>query len=146
MRENLSSQVAISDEKTESGSDDEYQVREVVTYESDEDCDAGALANVQEGAPTFGNVSVVNSNDVHFGNKTIYQGPVTIKQFVYANGNSAEAIEGADFGELKNKTVIGANGVDNVNFVVENGVSKDTGVKDVGTVDNNNVVPVRKGK
>lgn len=34
----------------------------------------------------FGNVAITNSRDVHFGNKTYYQGPVTIKQFLYANG------------------------------------------------------------
>lgn len=33
----------------------------------------------------FENICVSNSSDVHFGNKTFYQGPVTIKQFVYAN-------------------------------------------------------------
>ncbi|KAF2898069.1 hypothetical protein ILUMI_08112 [Ignelater luminosus] len=35
--------------------------------------------------PSFGNIAVTNSTDVHFGNKTYYQGPVTIKQFLYAN-------------------------------------------------------------
>lgn len=38
----------------------------------------------------FGNVAITNSSDVHFGNKTYYQGPVTIKQFLYAsNGDAA---------------------------------------------------------
>lgn len=36
--------------------------------------------------PYFKSVSVVNSNDVHFGNKTVYKGPVTIKQIVYPGG------------------------------------------------------------
>nr|AQU14349.1 PGRP-LE [Locusta migratoria] len=35
-------------------------------------------------APTFGNVAVANSTDVQFGNKTFFNGPVTIKQVVYA--------------------------------------------------------------
>ncbi|XP_071564582.1 peptidoglycan-recognition protein LC-like [Temnothorax nylanderi] len=33
----------------------------------------------------FGDVCVKNSTNVHLGNKTFYQGPVTIKQFVYTN-------------------------------------------------------------
>lgn len=37
----------------------------------------------------FGNVAITNSNDVHFGNKTYYQGPVTIKQFLYASNANA---------------------------------------------------------
>lgn len=39
--------------------------------------------------PSFGNIAVTNSTDVHFGNKTYYQGPVTIKQFLYANPNAS---------------------------------------------------------
>lgn len=45
---------------------------------------------LNQDAPCFGNVSVMNSNDVHFGNKTVYQGPVTIKQFLYNNGRLYE--------------------------------------------------------
>lgn len=33
----------------------------------------------------FGDVCVKNSTHVHLGNKTLYKGPVTIKQFVYTN-------------------------------------------------------------
>lgn len=33
--------------------------------------------------PTIGSIAVQNSSDITFGNKTFYQGPVTIKQFVY---------------------------------------------------------------
>lgn len=40
-------------------------------------------------APAIGSVSIENSSDVHFGDKNIYQGPVTIKQIVYANGQAA---------------------------------------------------------
>lgn len=41
---------------------------------------------------TFGTVAVTNSTDVHFGNKTYYQGPVTIKQILYANHNDSKII------------------------------------------------------
>lgn len=43
----------------------------------------------------FGNVAITNSSDVHFGNKTYYQGPVTIKQFLYA-GNADAALKGLE--------------------------------------------------
>lgn len=36
----------------------------------------------------FGNIVVKNSSEVHFGNKTFYQGPVTIKQFLYNNSSN----------------------------------------------------------
>lgn len=51
------------------------------------DCAEKASAAAQ---PYFGNVSVTNSADVHFGNKTVYQGPVTIKQIVYNNEDKSE--------------------------------------------------------
>jgi hypothetical protein len=42
-----------------------------------------AVKNASESRPSFGNIVVNSSSDVHFGNKTFYNGPVTIKQFVY---------------------------------------------------------------
>lgn len=51
------------------------------------------LDNSLDTPPAFGNVSITNSTDVHFGNKTYYQGPVTIKQVLYpesVNENSAK--------------------------------------------------------
>lgn len=58
-------------------SEDEKACDGVVVLRSDE---------TQE-VPSFGNISVINSNEVHFGNKTFYHGPVTIKQFLYANAS-----------------------------------------------------------
>lgn len=48
-------------------------------------------------------VTVTNSTDVHLGNKTYYQGPVTIKQFILADVEeeeevSKEELEGDVFG------------------------------------------------
>ncbi|XP_046414678.1 uncharacterized protein LOC124176887 [Neodiprion fabricii] len=51
--------------------------------------DNGVALPISE-APSFGDVCVKNSSNVHFGNKTFYNGPVTIKQIVYANPNVAE--------------------------------------------------------
>ncbi|XP_011313843.1 uncharacterized protein [Fopius arisanus] len=45
---------------------------------------------------TFGQVCISSSNHVRVGNTTLYKGPVTIKQFVYANSASPES------GELRN--------------------------------------------
>lgn len=53
-----------------------------------EDLVIAASPNNVSSVPCFESVSVVNSNDVHFGNKTIYQGPVTIKQIVYSDKKS----------------------------------------------------------
>ncbi|KAL1517475.1 hypothetical protein ABEB36_001238 [Hypothenemus hampei] len=40
------------------------------------------------GVPSgFKQISIVESQDVHFGDKNFYNGPVTIKQVVYANGD-----------------------------------------------------------
>lgn len=41
--------------------------------------------------PTIGSIAVQNSRDITFGNKTFYQGPVTIKQFVYDKNKWREA-------------------------------------------------------
>lgn len=50
--------------------------------------DSGAVVQFDGGsAPNFGNLAITNSSDVHIGNKTYYQGPVTIKQILYTNGS-----------------------------------------------------------
>lgn len=46
------------------------------------DTTAVAAATVK---PNIGSIAVQNSSDITFGNKTFYQGPVTIKQFLYEN-------------------------------------------------------------
>lgn len=38
----------------------------------------------------FKNISICNSSNVHFGNKTFYNGPVTIKQIVYSAEHNVE--------------------------------------------------------
>lgn len=50
--------------------------------DSDDDSNAIVLSDEARNQPSFGNICVENSSDVHFGNKAYYQGPVTIKQFV----------------------------------------------------------------
>lgn len=59
-------------------SEDEKHCDDAVVLRSDDD---------NQEVPSFGNISVINSNEVHFGNKTFYHGPVTIKQFLYANSS-----------------------------------------------------------
>lgn len=41
--------------------------------------------------PRIGSIAVQNSSDITFGNKTFYQGPVTIKQFLYDKNKWKEA-------------------------------------------------------
>ncbi|XP_043505214.1 peptidoglycan-recognition protein LC-like isoform X2 [Polistes fuscatus] len=46
---------------------------------------------------TFGDICVKNSTNVHLGNKTLYKGPVTIRQFIYSNPPSVENKETNEF-------------------------------------------------
>lgn len=85
---------------------------------SEDNKDSLVICN-QEKVPCFKSVSVVNSNDVHFGNKTVYKGPVTIKQIVYPSGEvvNSECIndleETVGNGRIKNQI----NGIYNPSFV-----------------------------
>lgn len=55
--------------------------------------DRNSCLDIAEDQPgIYGNIVVKNSQDVHFGNKTFYQGPVTIKQFLYNNANNGELL------------------------------------------------------
>ncbi|XP_066155304.1 uncharacterized protein [Euwallacea fornicatus] len=67
----------------------------------DEDIPYGNHSMVQSlGHPgteqSFGQVSIEHSNNVHFGDKNFYNGPVTIKQVVYANGSATLSSQGKD--------------------------------------------------
>lgn len=99
--------------------------------EISEDCDDCELdgAVVLSGSgdkecPSFGNICVQNSTDVHFGNKTIYQGPVTIKQIVYAGSaseNDAEEERRISDGVVPQLTYKNAgNGLAKNGFVINN--------------------------
>ncbi|CAH1169610.1 unnamed protein product [Phaedon cochleariae] len=112
-------------EERQSDLDDYYQVDTISTAscqeegeeEEYEECDGAIIAVAgQPTLPHFGTVSVVNSNDVHFGNKTVYKGPVTIKQFVYPNGNVCP--DGVN-GFVKSGGDESSEGVDNVCFASE---------------------------
>lgn len=46
-------------------------------------CQSSILCTNNDIKPNIGSIAVQNSSDITFGNKTFYQGPVTIKQFVY---------------------------------------------------------------
>lgn len=52
-----------------------------------DDGDRSILSSASNSAlrPNIGSIAVQNSSDITFGNKTFYQGPVTIKQFMYDN-------------------------------------------------------------
>ncbi|KAI8430925.1 hypothetical protein MSG28_001043 [Choristoneura fumiferana] len=68
------------------------------TCDSDDAGSAGAntistFAKPAASPPVFGTVSVSNSENVHFGNNTYFQGPVTIKQII----QSKSGIENASY-------------------------------------------------
>lgn len=46
-------------------------------------CQSSILCTNNDSKPVIGSIAVNHSSDITFGNKTFYQGPVTIKQFVY---------------------------------------------------------------
>lgn len=54
---------------------------------------ASVLCANEEVKPNIGSIAVQNSSDITFGNKTFYQGPVTIKQFVYDKNNKWKETE-----------------------------------------------------
>ncbi|CAH0546714.1 unnamed protein product [Brassicogethes aeneus] len=119
-------------------SDEDYRVEEITKSDRDDSDNEIVQHDGQHELPTFGNVSVMNSNDIHFGNKTVYQGPVTIKQFLYAKENAVENSDALRF----NKNLC-ADGVDNKNFLGDNDVV-DKQVKNINVPDNN-IAPVDKG-
>ncbi|XP_069700794.1 peptidoglycan-recognition protein LC-like [Periplaneta americana] len=58
-----------------------------------------AAQKSSESRPSFGSIVVNSSSDVHFGNKTFYNGPVTIKQFVYTTRNGNADVNDSEDGE-----------------------------------------------
>lgn len=54
-------------------------------------CQASALCTNNDAKPNIGSIAVQNSSDITFGNKTFYQGPVTIKHFFYDKNKWKEA-------------------------------------------------------
>lgn len=85
---------------------------------SEDNKDSLAVCN-QFKLPYFKSVSVVNSNDVHFGNKTVYKGPVTIKQIVYPSGDvvTSECISDFDESQQNFDIISPRNGIYNPAFV-----------------------------
>nr|CAD7606028.1 unnamed protein product [Timema genevievae] len=51
-----------------------------------------------ETRPSYGNIAVNRSTDIHFGNKTYYNAPVTIKQYVNSNGGESGVYPGGASG------------------------------------------------
>ena len=96
-------QVSTSDVCFEDDDDEEEEEEEDDDGDLKTDCAGGALALAEKPGdlrPSFGSVVVNNSSDVHFGTKAFYNGPVTIKQFVYTNKNGGEDVRpGTENGE-----------------------------------------------
>lgn len=92
--------------------------------------------------PTFGDISICNGSDIHFGNKTFYHGPVTIKQFVVADEDQLKKIRESDVAPsvVEKSFLEHLEGVDNPGFkedgTKENEVgNSDTTLESVGNSD-----------
>ncbi|XP_031358996.1 peptidoglycan-recognition protein LC-like isoform X1 [Photinus pyralis] len=71
--------------------DEEQDTISVATSECSRNDQVILAEDGQQDQPNFGNIAVTNSTDIHFGNKTYYQGPVTIKQVLYANSKNSDS-------------------------------------------------------
>lgn len=56
----------------------------------------------QASGPQINTVAIQNSSDIQFGNKKIYNGPVTIKQFLFDDKNNKWIRSNAENGQLEN--------------------------------------------
>lgn len=75
-----------------SNSISDYEDHDTISIATSEGSHHGQVIlaeDAQHEQPTFGNIAVTSSTDIHFGNKTFYQGPVTIKQVLYANSTKS---------------------------------------------------------
>jgi hypothetical protein len=102
-------QVAMNDAEGEEGSESGTDIccEDDDDYDSDLKTDSACASNAiqlaaqksTESRPSFGNIVVNSSSDVHFGNKTFYNGPVTIKQFVYTTKNGSVDVHHSETGD-----------------------------------------------
>lgn len=72
---------------------------EIVIVNNSIEKNEGAVANLKSNANSklnIGSIAVQNSSEITFGNKTFYQGPVTIKQFLYDNDKWQQVNPGKD--------------------------------------------------
>lgn len=92
-------------EYNEHNTDLSAQQDELSSCDSDgsEICDDIVLTEHGKNDASFGNICVQNSADIHFGNKTVYQGPVTIKQIVYTNSPDNTQDVGNNVHKIPNK-------------------------------------------
>lgn len=69
-------------------------------------CQSSILCTNNDVKPNIGSIAVQNSSDITFGNKTFYQGPVTIKQFVYDKNKwrETDTNENDNHGYVNNST------------------------------------------
>jgi hypothetical protein len=129
-------QVAVNDSEGEDGSqsgtdiycdDDDDDDSDLKT---DSACASNAIQlaaqKSTESRPSFGNIVVNSSSDVHFGNKTFYNGPVTIKQFVYTTKNGSVDVHHSETGDNVGDSQVGVDEVlDPVSSRLPNGKAKD---------------------
>jgi hypothetical protein len=126
-------QVALNDSEGEDGSESGTDIYSDDDNDSDLKTDSAGASNAiqlaaqnsTESRPSFGNIVVNSSSDVHFGNKTFYNGPVTIKQFVYTTKNGSVDVHHSENGDKDGDSQVGVDEVlDPVSSGLPNGKAK----------------------
>ncbi|XP_055315740.1 peptidoglycan-recognition protein LC-like [Sitodiplosis mosellana] len=95
------------DEVINCNNDNEYRSPNgIVLVNQNIDNQSSILCTNNDVKPNIGSIAVQNSSDITFGNKTFYQGPVTIKQFVYDKNKwkEAEQSENDNLGYVNSST------------------------------------------
>lgn len=109
-------------EKDDEMSEDSDDVSSTTSQDEDDKKSCLDVVETNEQS-SFGNIVVKNSSEVHFGNKTFYQGPVTIKQFMYnaptTNDSVLSISNGSDNPQFVNDEVLPVNGIG----AIKNGVN-----------------------
>ncbi|CRL00273.1 CLUMA_CG013546, isoform A [Clunio marinus] len=92
-------------------------------------------------SPKFESVSIHNSSDIQIGNKTFYNGPVTIKQFLVDDKNN-KWVENQNF---DNKSELSLEGIINKGYVVsQNNVIESPLTKDKHNKCGNEILKLRE--
>jgi hypothetical protein len=127
-------EVAMNDSEGEDDTDidceDDYDDDDDSDLKTDSACASNAIQlaaqKSSESRPSFGNIVVNSSSDVHFGNKTFYNGPVTIKQFVYTTRNGSVDVHHDETGDNDGDSRVGVDEVlEPVSDGLPNGKAKD---------------------
>ncbi|CAL7940318.1 unnamed protein product [Xylocopa violacea] len=108
-----------------------FQQQQVVTAE-------GNAVPLNTDPTSFGDIRIKNSTNVHLGNKTFYNGPVAIKQFVYTTPTAIQGLSTVknDNDQARDANTATEQSTANNSIVTENTCfSKDVKIKNVRFVE-----------